>query len=78
MTKYSTILMFISSAILLILKLTDLKELNTIAILEIAFYIGIITYTTYILYSDFTRSDIVLKQLFGVILRREFIYLILS
>jgi len=48
MTKYSTILMFISSAILLILKLTDLKELNTIAILEIVFYIGIITYTTYI------------------------------
>ena len=48
MTKYSTILMFISSAILLILKLTDLKELNTIAILEIAFYIGIKTYTTYI------------------------------
>jgi hypothetical protein len=48
MTKYSTILMFISSSILLILKLTDLKEINTITILEIAFYVGIIIYTTYI------------------------------
>ena len=48
MTKYSTILMFISSSILLILKLTDLKEINTMTILEIAFYIGIIIYTTYI------------------------------
>ncbi len=48
MTKYSTVLMFISSSILLILKLTDLNEINTIMILEIAFYIGIIIYTTYI------------------------------
>tara|TARA_R100001369_G_scaffold64256_1_gene91521 strand:- start:2006 stop:2191 length:186 start_codon:yes stop_codon:yes gene_type:complete len=48
MTKYSTVLMFISSTILLVLKLTDLKEINTIVILEIAFYIGIIIYTTYI------------------------------
>ena len=48
MTKYSTILMFISSSILLILKLTDLKEINTMTILEIAFYVGIIIYTTYI------------------------------
>jgi hypothetical protein len=48
MTKYSTVLIFISSTILLVLKLTDLKEINAIVILEIAFYIGIITYTTYI------------------------------
>jgi hypothetical protein len=48
MTKYSTVLMFISSTILLVLKLIDLKEINTIVILEITFYIGIIVYTTYI------------------------------
>ena len=48
MTKYASVSMFISSSILLILKLTDLKEINTMTILEITFYIGIIIYTTYI------------------------------
>ena len=48
MTKYATVSMFISSSILLILKLTDLKEINTMTIFEITFYIGIIIYTTYI------------------------------
>ena len=56
MTKYSTVLMFITSAILLILKLTDLKEINNITILEIVFYIGIIIYTTYI-YVKFSKKS---------------------
>jgi hypothetical protein len=39
--------MFISASLLLSLKLTDLKEINLIILLEIAFYLFIIVFMIY-------------------------------
>jgi len=47
MNKTYTVSMFISASLLLSLKLTDLKEINLIILLEITFYLFIIVFMIY-------------------------------
>jgi len=47
MNKTYTVSMFISASLLLFLKLTDLKEINLIILLEITFYLFIIVFMIY-------------------------------